>query len=131
MGSVLRQRFGPDMVIFGFDFDHGSFNAIGMLGYDSPTDYINLGLAAQTIPAGPDDGWEKFFATANRPRFFLDVRNPSSAEAKTYLAGRQKMWFIGAGWNGIYRYYRPYTALPDRYDVIIYVQTTTASQLRR
>ena len=119
MGSSLRQRYGSEMVIFGFSFDRGGFTAIGsgMLG-------------PQLQPDGPATGWEAFFRKAEKPLFFLDLRRPFSPQAAAYLAQNQRMWSIGASWDAskIELNHRPLIWLKTAYDVVIYIETVTPSR---
>ncbi len=122
MGSPLRQRFGAGMVIVGFAFDRGSFNA-----------YANGRLVPNTIHSSPADGFEAYLAEARRPRFLLDLRNPSSPAAAALLGERRTIWTIGALWNEANRLsdHRYPVVLRSAFDILVYFQDTTASRLRR
>jgi erythromycin esterase len=121
MGNRLRRTYGREMVIIGFDFRRGSFTAIS-----------GGRLTANTIAVSPANGYEEFFAQAGYPRLIVDLRNPSSAAAAEYLAQRRSLWAIGSLWDGTrpddFRYT---TVLPQAFDIIIYIEETTASRVRR
>lgn len=120
MGTALRQRFGRDMVVVGFDFDRGGFTSNG------PT-----GLGPQKVDQGPTDGWEAFFRQAGKPRFILDLRNPWAPKAATYVRAQQNLWSIGSIWNpaAIPTQHRWRVSLASAFDVMIYIETTTATKL--
>jgi erythromycin esterase len=122
MGAALRRRFGRDMVIVGFDFDRGGFTSNG------PT-----GLGPQSVAAGPADGWEAFFRQAGKPRFILDLRDPWSRQAATYVRQPQRLWTIGSVWDpaNIPTRHRWTVAVATAFDVMIYIETTSASKLNR
>jgi erythromycin esterase len=122
MGTALRQRFGRGMVIVGFDFDRGGFTSNGPAG-----------LGPQSVSQGPADGWEAFFRQAARPRFILDLRSPWSAHAAAYVRQPQRLWTIGSIWDpdNIATRHRWTVAVATAFDVMIYIETTTASKLNR
>jgi erythromycin esterase len=120
-GAHLRRRFGDDMVVFGFAFDRGGFTAVGPSG-----------LGSYRIDASyPWGGWDAFFRQAGKPLFFLDLRKPPSAAVDRYLKTPNTTWAIGALWNPDYANMRWEVALQRAFDVIIYIEETTASRLRR
>lgn len=120
-GSYLRHRFGDDMVIFGFAFDRGGFTSNGPAG-----------LGPQLIDYSIDQGWERFFSLADKPLYFLDLRNPPTQEIATYLLTPQTMWSIGSIWDPqrIDEIHRWRVRLSRAFDVIIYIEQVTASHLR-
>jgi erythromycin esterase len=122
MGNGLRERFGSDMVVFGFAFDRGGFTSNG------PT-----GLGPQHVAQGPSEGWEVFFRGAGLPRFILDVRRPWAPQAATLMRQTQRMWSIGSLWDptNIFTRHRFPVALANAYDVIIYIEVVTATRLNR
>ena len=121
MGYPLRQHYGSAMVVVGFAFDRGTFNAV------SP----QSGLGPQTIGSPQFGGYEQFFATAGHPRFLLDLRRPPPVAAQ-FLAQPKSIWSIGAGFNELQqpRFYRSTLSLDAAFDLIVYFETTTASRLR-
>ncbi|HYC93647.1 MAG TPA: erythromycin esterase family protein, partial [Thermoanaerobaculia bacterium] len=122
MGSVLRRRFGSDMVIVGFDFDRGGFTSNGPAG-----------LGPQRVDQGPPDGWEAFFRQAGKPRFILDLRKPWAPRAASYVKTPQLLWSIGSVWdpvNAATRHRWP-VALANAFDVMVYIETVTASRLNQ
>jgi erythromycin esterase len=126
MGSHLRERFGSQMVIVGFDFYGGSFNAVQ---YKAGRPAGGLGLHQVEPP--PADSHEGYFHSAGVPRMILDLRRvDSTAPATRWLAGPRWMRAIGA----VYDKDQPanfayFARLPAEYDVIIYFEETTPSVL--
>jgi len=117
MGEVLHTRFGTDMVVFGFSFLRGEFIARGQNG-----------LGTQSIRGSRPGGWERFFQKAGKPRFLLDLRDVRSPAAARTLTERRSLWLIGAVWNGE-GVDRRAIAPPRAFDVVIYIENTTASHL--
>jgi erythromycin esterase len=61
MGRYLRDTYGSDMRVMGFDFARGSFNAVGQSG----TTYTSLG--PHTTGEPPDWSYEDYFLAAAWP----------------------------------------------------------------
>lgn len=120
MGYPLRHRFGDEMVIAGFAFDRGSFNAFGP----------NRFGVYSTYPY-PPGGWEEYFREAGYARFVLDLRNPlRSPEAKTFLAQSRRMWAIGSVWMPDNMNNNRWGAqLSTAFDVIIYIESVTPTTI--
>ncbi len=120
MGTYLTQTYAGDLVIFGFDFYAGSFNAVNMTaeGYG--------GLIRHTIGGAPEGSYEQYFHAAGRPRMIVPLRGTVPA----WLAGPRTLRSIGAVYSADYdnRFY--FTAsLPSLYDAVIFFDQTTASAL--
>ncbi|HEX6177074.1 MAG TPA: erythromycin esterase family protein, partial [Thermoanaerobaculia bacterium] len=125
MGTWLRGTFGTDMVIFGFVFDQGSFNAVPLPGGGGPKPH--------SVPQWPGTGGvEEMFQKTALPRFILDLRNIESTSAKNYFNIARTVWTIGAAFNGntSLDVYREPLVLPRAYDAIIWFEQTTPSALR-
>src|SRR5262249_19790262 len=69
MGSRLRTMFGKEMIVFGFAFDEGSFQAKPQSGG---------ALRDFTVPAAPADSLDATLAQARIPLFALDIRDAPS-----------------------------------------------------
>ncbi|MBI2214263.1 MAG: erythromycin esterase family protein [Acidobacteria bacterium] len=122
MGYPLRQHYGSAMVVVGFAFDRGTFNARSWpQGPPGP----------QTIASSPPGAYEEFFATAGQPRFLLDLRRLPPVAAQ-FLAQSRSIWSIGSVYEELSptRYYRWALPLGAAFDLIVYFETTTASRLR-
>ncbi|HEY0139688.1 MAG TPA: erythromycin esterase family protein [Thermoanaerobaculia bacterium] len=117
MGAHLRARFGRDLVVFGFVFDRGAFNA-----------YSGGVLRANTVRSW-NGGTEEVLRSAGHARMFVDLRDIGSTAARSYFRGNRTLWQIGALFEteaGA----RVTTPLATAYDVIIWIEETTASRLR-
>lgn len=127
MGYFLRQRFGGDLVIFGFSFFDGTFNAMGPdLSRDSVGAFVLSEFQAR-LPSS--DSFEYAFRSTEIPRFILDLRSiEDGSESGDWLLGRHTFY----GWYGAVYYGsvgRFATRLSRAFDVIIHIQTTTPSDL--
>ena len=122
MGRVLRSVYGREMVVFGFDFASGSFNAYP---YDLQTNTATGSLTHFEVELPPSDSYEYIFQAASLPRFFLDMREPPS-----WLLGPLRFRSIGAVYDqsSPLTYYAP-VPLPSMFDVLIYFQHTSPSTL--
>lgn len=124
MGVHLRRQFGNDMVIMGFSFGSGQFNAVGSNG----TSYT--GLKAQSTTFIPDSSYEYQFQRLQQPRFFVDLRSLANTSGAAWINGSRPFRSIGAVYAPNYAEYYFYpTALAKEFDVIIYFATTQASVL--
>ncbi len=127
MGSYLRDEYGDDMVIFGFSSFDGSFNAVT---WNSTSNQFG-GLNLHTTPPPPVDAYSSHFRASGMPRLFLDLRGIDfSSDATNWLTGPRPFRHIGS----VYDRNRParfftQSRLPEEYDVVIYFQHTTRSNL--
>jgi erythromycin esterase len=127
MGHHLRERFGEEAVIFGFDFHSGSFNAVTM------RDNQFMGLNVHQVEPPPADSYEHYFAGAGIPRMFLDLRGVDTSLPETsWLQGPHPMRSIGSVYDRSTpeRWFTE-ARLLELFDVLIYFQDTTASGLLR
>jgi erythromycin esterase len=125
MGSALRNTFNQEMVVVGFDFARGSFNAYGQTGSTITA------LTTHTVAEPPQYSYEDYFLSAGLPRFLLELRGRDQrADTPPWLAGPALMRSIGAVYDdsasGSYVYQ---TYLPRQFDVIIFLENTSASRL--
>lgn len=121
MGATLRRRFGEQIVIAGFTFRQGQFNAYGPGGF-----------GVQTVEALPEEGWEGFFGRAGKANYFIDLRDTErSPEAEALLNEERTTWALGSVWYPHLRdvEHRWPVAIGAAYDVLIYLDTVTASRL--
>ena len=116
MGDYLRKQYGNQMVVFGFLFYQGSFNA-----------YWRSSLQTFQVDPPPSDSYESFFHEAGLPRFFLDLRSVKAGSAASdWLLAPHPFRFIGTNYN-------PYSAqlgfetaaLAKVFDIVIYFQDTS------
>ena len=114
MGATLRKTYGDRMVVFGFSFQQGSFQAVKQ--GDRLQDF--------TVPPAPEGTWDALMATAGAPVFALDLRN-----APVELRQPMKTRNIGALYSNenAERYYSE-TSMPEAYDALLFVESTTAAR---
>ena len=118
MGMVLRKTYGARMVVCGFSFDQGSFQALQR----------GKGLRQFTVGPAIPGSLDAALAAAGIPLFAVDLRAaPSSGAVAEWLNTPQPMRSIGA----IYSDSAPeaYFGLvsPHSFDVILFVKYTTAA----
>jgi erythromycin esterase-like protein len=113
------------MVVVGFDFYHGSFQAVTM----SETGQY-LGLGVHSVGPPPDQSYEDYFGDAGMARMILDLRGISFNSPETsWLAGPRAHRSIGAVFMPSHPEYYFYVArMPEEYDVVIYIHDTSAAQ---
>ncbi len=115
MGEELNDMYGAQMVVLGFAFNRGSFQAIGGRGG---------GLQNFTVAPAPAGSFDGLLATAGIPLFALDMRNAPPALRETRLT-RQ----IGAVFsNEMAANYLTSQSAPSIFDSILFVENTTAAR---
>lgn len=118
MGSTLRKWYGDALVVFGFAFDRGEFQAVKFGGG---------GLQKLSVTAAPEGTLDALLA-ANVPRLAaLDLRI-ATGPARQWLEAKQKTRSIGAVFAPergelYFETLKPLVA----YDVILFVADTTAA----
>lgn len=124
MGYHLRKQFGSDMVIMGFSFGEGKFNAVESNG----TSYTGLKPLSTSFAA--DNSFEYQFRRLQLPRFFVDLRTFATTPDGRWMQEPRPLRSIGAVFAPSYeKNYFYSTTLPKEYDVMIYFGTTQASVL--
>ncbi|GJG86791.1 hypothetical protein tb265_19720 [Gemmatimonadetes bacterium T265] len=127
MGSVLGLQSGTDYVNVGFAFGTGMFNAF-------PTDaegQITGPVGPQAAPPSTLDGFDAPALATRVPLFLLDARRVTDAGAPATFTGPVPVRMVGATYDpgaAATTYDYP-TQLPHDFDLMIYVQTSTASTL--
>ncbi len=116
MGGYLSERHGDDMAVFGFAFHEGRYTAVGPDG-----------LGTYTTSASEPGSVEWAFHNTGVERAMLDLRlaNPDDS-ASGWLTRSIDFRSIGAVARS-YAFSR--TVLTDDYEVIVYFDQSTASQL--
>jgi len=119
MGRWLRDAFpGREMVIFGFFFDRGAFNA-----------RRNNVLQVNHVEA-INGGHEELLRTAGHARMFVDLRDIASDRARHDFGTVRSHWMVGSSFSSpnspSARYPAPASAM---YDVAIWLDVVTESQL--
>ncbi len=116
MGDYLRKQYGNQMVVFGFLFYQGSFNA-----------WWNSSLQTFQVDPPPTDSYESFFYNAGLPRFFLDLRTlKTDSPAADWFLAPHPFRFIGTNYDPYSaQLYFETAALAKVFDIVIYFQDTT------
>jgi erythromycin esterase-like protein len=121
MGADLRRMYGDQMVVFGFAFNQGSFQARAQGGG---------GLKDHTVPPAPLGSLDATLAASGIPLFALDLRlAPKSGPVAEWLKERHKTRSIGA----MYPDGEPFALMadqvvPENFDAILFVEKTTAAR---
>ncbi len=117
MGLNLRRMYGADMVVFGFGFNQGSFQAIDMAGG---------GLKPFTVSPAPPDSLDGAFAATGIPILAVDLRPALASGVPGWLCSPQPARTIGAGYSASYAsyYFYPLNAASG-YDGMFFIETTT------
>jgi len=120
MGVALRKMFGAQMVVFGFAFNQGSFQAVE----------IGKGLHDFNVPVAPLGSLDATFAATGIPLFALDLRDaPKSGPVAEWLSAPHTSRSIGAVYSesSAAQYLMDLTA-PHSYDAMLFVEKTTAAR---
>lgn len=118
MGLHLRRMYGDQLVVFGFSFNRGSFQA-----YER-----TKGLKVFTVPPPPTGSLDATLAATGIPMFAFDLRRmPTTSPVADWLAKPRQTRSIG----GVYVEDAPYQYMaaldiPNSFDVLLFVENTTA-----
>jgi erythromycin esterase-like protein len=121
MGAELRTMYGDQMVVFGFAFNQGGFQAMSQGG---------KGLHDFTVPAAQPGTLDATLAASGIPLFALDLRGtPKTGEVADWLRAAHGTRSIGS----MYPEDNPYAfvanlAAPEVYDAVLFVNTTTPAR---
>jgi erythromycin esterase len=119
MGSHLHAMFGKEMVVVGFAFNLGSFQAKDETGK----------LRDHTVPPAPEGFIEAALAATGFPLLALDLANtPPDGPVATWLAGKPLQRSIGAVFYGDHSNYSEAANPRDKYDILVFVDRTTAAR---
>ena len=120
MGSFLNDIYKDRMVVFGFAFNQGSFQAIDR----------NNGLRNFTVPPSPVGSFDATFAAAGIPIFALDMRTvPKSSPVAAWFNKHHPTRSIGAVFSDDWAvHYLQNIMASENYDVMLFVENTTAAR---
>ena len=128
MGNELKRMFGEDHIVFGFSFNHGSFQAI----YRAPDGQWDggPGLRSHTVPPAPAGYVGEVFARAGMPILVADLRAaPEGSGAHQWLQQRHPMRSIGAIFSdALAESFVVSTKLTEEYDAIIFIDQMTRAR---
>lgn len=124
MGYYLRQRYQQDLVIAGFDFFQGGFRAVTYVRYN-----VYGGVENHTVGPPLPQSYEDYFHSAGMERMVLDLRGVGFGTPSTsWLPGPRLMRSIGSVFSPTNPdSYFFEVSVPDRYDWIIYFDSTSAA----
>lgn len=123
MGSYLSAKLGPDLVVFGFAFNQGSFQAIDA-GSRSGRRIVPF-----TVLPAPDGSLDATLAHVGQPSLALDLRRASAGgPVAEWLDAGLGTRFIGAAFsdtapNALARLFPK-----QSYDALLFVDKTTAAR---
>lgn len=120
MGVSLRKMFGDKMVVFGFAFNQGSFQAIER----------GKGLHDFNVALAPAGSLDATLAATGIPLFALDLRSaPKSGPVATWLSQPHKTRSIGALYSeeSAAQFFWE-TNILKAFDVLLFVEKTTAAR---
>ncbi len=120
MGGFLRQMYGADMVVFGFAFNRGGFQAIDLVGG---------GLREFTVPPAPANSLDAAFAAAGIPILAVDLRGLPADGPGSWLRSRQLTRTIGAAYDETRAnlFFSDLNA-PEAFDAMLFVENTTRAR---
>ena len=120
MGSALREMFGEQMVVFGFAFNQGSFQAVER----------GKGLHDFTISPAPAGSLDATLAATGIPLLAIDLRKiPKGSPVETWLRQPHKSRNIGAMYSmDLENQFLVDLKAPDSFDVLLFVAKTTAAR---
>ena len=122
MGASLRRIFGTSMVVLGFAFNQGAFQAMGR----------PMGLSTFVVPPAPGGTWDATLAETRIPVFAIDWRQaPWRGLNGSWINASHRTRWIGA----VYRedlpdadWYWPNLRVRESFDVTLFVERTTAAR---
>src|SRR5262245_29808853 len=119
MGSHLHTMFGPEMVVIGFAFNQGSFQAVDGTGK----------LRDHTVPPAPEGFVDAALAATGLPLLALDLANmPPDGPVAKWLAARPSQRSIGAVFYGDHSNYSEAANPRTKYDILLFVDRTTTAR---
>jgi hypothetical protein len=119
MGAALRRMFGDQMVVFGFAFNRGSFQAIEQ----------SRGLRDFTVAPAPPGSLDATLAASGLPVLALDLRRiPVTGPVARWWNEPHRTRSIGAVYcEAAAETYLQAIKAPECFDAILFVERTTAA----
>src|SRR5262249_2459050 len=119
-GNFLHARFGAEQAVIGFSFNQGRFRAFGPIDR-APHEWI--------VGAAPAHFVDAALARTGLPLFALNLKAvPQNGSVAQWMASEPWQRAIGIGFS--HERPRPYAKSGDprdRYDVLVFVESTTAT----
>lgn len=122
MGFHLRRQLGERMVVFGFAFNQGSFQAIN----GGPG---KRGLVTFTVPPAPVGSLDETLSRTRHRIAAFDLRAPRKGPVAEWLAAPHETRTIGAGFNdSLPGAFLARQIAPQNYNALLFVERTTAAR---
>jgi|GEM_PF-291911 len=122
MGASLRRKLGDAMVVFGFSFNQGSFQAID----GSPR---ARGLTDFSVGPAPEGSLDETLARTRYPIAAFDLRGAPVGPVGDWLAAPHKTRSIGALYSdSLSDAYFQKALVTQNYDAILFVEHTSAAR---
>lgn len=123
MGAALRKMFGNQMIVFGFAFNQGSFQAVEM---PFPS---KRGLRNFNVGPAPEGSLDAMLASAGLNIAAIDLRRlANQGEVANWFREPRATKSIGAGYGEEFAAnFYPKQVAPKIYDVILFIEKTTAA----
>jgi erythromycin esterase len=120
MGASLREMFPGQMVVFGFAFNQGSFQAVER----------GKGLRDFTIAPAPGGSLDAILAATGIPLFAIDLRKvPKNTAVETWLSQPHKSRNIGSMYsNDMDNQFLVDVPASRSFDALLFVERTTAAR---
>jgi erythromycin esterase len=120
MGATLRRMYGDRMVVFGFAFNQGSFQAI----------QPGKGLMDHTVAPAPSGSLDAMLASTGIPNLALDIRQaPKTGPVAEWLSQPHKTRTIGAIYSeDTAAGYMADLPVQKSFDCLLFVEKTTAAR---
>lgn len=125
MGKHLRDRFQEDLVVVGFSFFEGKFNAYRASSLQAQDVKPHLGPIEFTSPE--KESFEYYLHQAGIPRFYIDLRDPRIEMNQL----DEELPFYGIV-GAVYDPSSPsfiVKSIPELFDLMIYIEESTPSEL--
>lgn len=124
MGAALRKLFGKQMVVFGFAFNEGSFQAMEM-PFPSKS-----GLRNFNVDPAPEGSLDAMLASAGLQLAAIDLRTlPENGGAAKWFSEPRATRSIGAGYGEQFAaQFLVNQVTPKIYDALLFVEKTTAAR---
>jgi erythromycin esterase len=124
MGASLRGMFGDRMVVFGFAFNQGSFQAMEM---PFPS---KKGLRNFTVGPAPEGSLDATLAAAGLRVAAVDLRGlPKEGPVAKWFGEPRATRSIGAGYGEQFAAnFLARQVAPKNYDAILFVEKTNAAR---
>jgi erythromycin esterase len=118
MGSRLAKSLGADLVIFGFAFNRGEFQAVE----------VGRGLHQFSVPAAPDGSLDALLGASGIGTAAVDLRSMPAGAVREWFQAPRPTRSIGAIFDDSQATTVGQEKVLDDYDAIFFVDRTTAAR---